>query len=81
MGPSSTRFKQELEVRRKFFRPTRGRTFLGFPENLKFKCADVRLAPDFVRFTPESGHYSGLVFRPFLTHNGHSPPRASYPIE
>ncbi len=33
--------------------------------------ADVRLTPDFVRFTPVNGHYSGTPICPFLTQTGH----------
>jgi len=32
---------------------------------------DVRYFNNFVRFTPESGHFSGLMFRPLLTQSGH----------
>ncbi len=32
---------------------------------------NVRFYGNYVRFTPESGHYSWSVFRPLLTHNGH----------
>jgi hypothetical protein len=36
------------------------------------EITDVRLTADFVRFTPNSGHYSGTPICPFLTHNGHA---------
>ncbi len=57
MGPASTRFKQKPSAR-KFFSPTRGRSFWGFPENFKIKRSDVRFFDVFVRFTPNSGRKS-----------------------
>ncbi len=37
--------------------------------------SDVRLTPNFVRFTPVNGHYSGTPICPFLTLSGHYEPR------
>ncbi len=71
MGPALRRFKQERKFAENFSSATRGRSFWGFPENFKIKRFDVRFSRYFVRFTPESGHYSGTPICQFLTHSGH----------
>ena len=43
----------------------------GLPSKAGHEITNVRLTPDFVRFTPVNGHYSGTPICLLLTHNGH----------